>query len=43
MERRPLVVKRGPGSLGERQLAAVKLRLTGEDAKQGRLAGTVRP
>src|SRR5581483_9336997 len=43
LERRPLVVERDTRPLLERELAAVLLRLAGEDAEQRRLAGAVRP
>ena len=43
LERRPLVVQRDARPLLERELAAVLLRLAGEDPQQRRLAGAVRP
>src|SRR5205814_8291451 len=42
LERRPLVVERDPRPLREGELAAVQLRLPGENPEQGRLPGTVR-
>ncbi len=43
LERRPLVVQRDARPFLERELAAVLLRLAGEDPQQRRLAGAVRP